>query len=113
MSLSKKGQGKKGVKNYLPIWIVSLFGVLFVTLLFFAFKNALSIHPNLLAFGLPGKWNPIFYVPWVILIMLIICLIVAKNILKDKTKKAPKLFWLLSWSGGLGLLLFLWYWKVI
>jgi pimeloyl-ACP methyl ester carboxylesterase len=112
-SLSKKAQGHIAVKNYLPIWILSLFGALFVILLYFAFKNALGTHPNLLAFGLPGKWRPIFYVVWIIMFLLILSLVATKKIWNNKTEKVPKLFWLLSWSGGLGLILFLWYWKLI
>lgn len=108
-----KNENIRSIKQLLPVWIVPFLSFLFLLFSLFAFKDALDTHPNLLAFGVPKQWASIFYIPWLLILALVASGILSRQIWNKQTKFSVRLFWLISWLGGVNLVMFLFYWKII
>jgi hypothetical protein len=100
------------IRDILPIWTVLIISLAYLGLLAKAMEEGLSIHPYYLVFGLPEKWSIIFNITWLLLGAIIICTLLAKNIIREEVSKRTKIFWIISWLGGTGLLVLLLYSKI-
>ena len=105
-----KKVGKKPVALPITItlstWLIAFFSIVFLGVLALAVSDTLSSNMYLLAFGLPGQWWILFIFPWLVLIALLVSLYFYQKY--RPIGSGNKIFWSLSWFGGLGFLLFFW-----
>ena len=103
------------INTFVPIWVVLLTSILFVGLLIAAMQDGQSIHPYYLVFGIPDKWSFIFNLVWILVAALVISIFSARHILKTASSSSSKtrIFWVISWLGSAGLIIWFWFWGII
>ena len=94
------------LSHNLATWLVTLFGIGFLVLLVMAVMDTMAANQYLAVFGLTGQWSFIFIIPWLLVAALIASLFFSKSVWRSST--ANKIFWSVSWLGGLGMVVFLW-----
>ncbi|HBH23516.1 MAG TPA: hypothetical protein DDY13_08840 [Cytophagales bacterium] len=85
-------------------WLIAFLTIVFLGVLALAVIDTLSSNMYLLAFGLPGQCWILFIFPWLVLIALLVSLYFYQKY--RPIGSGNKIFWSLSWIGGLGFLLF-------
>ncbi|MGK7396438.1 MAG: alpha/beta fold hydrolase [Candidatus Cyclobacteriaceae bacterium M3_2C_046] len=89
----------------LSTWAVTLLAIGFLALLAMALMDTMETNQYLAIFGLSGQWSFIFIIPWLLLVALIASLYFSKSVWRTST--GNKIFWSVSWLGGLGMIVFL------
>lgn len=112
-SVFNNDQRPFGIKTFLPIWVVLFSSILFVGLLIAAIQDGQSIHPYYLVFGIPNKWSFIFILIWISGAALVISIFFGRHILKTASSIQTRIFWVISWLGSAGLIIYLRYWGII
>ena len=77
-----------------------------MALLVMAVMDTMATNQFLAVFGLLGKWSFIFIIPWLLVAALVASLYFSKNVWQTST--GNRIFWSVSWLGGMGMVVFLW-----
>ena len=89
----------------LSTWAVTLLAIGFLALLAMGLMETMETNQYLAIFGLTAQWSYIFIIPWLLLVALFASLFLSKSVWRTST--GNKIFWSLSWLGGLGMFVFL------
>jgi len=90
----------------LSTWLVTFLGFGFVVLLAMAVMDTMATNQYLAVFGLTDQWSFIFIIPWILVAVLVASLYFSKSVWQTNT--GNKIFWSVSWLGGMGMVVFLW-----